>query len=451
MVTTEQLINEIKTDFAAFKEQNDKRLGEIEKGEPSGETAAAVNKANESITSIQNTLDELETETAEQKSLVESFEARLNRPKAGGRNGVLDIKAEQIEAYAAFENRVRPSRDGKELDPAHVDLDFIGAYADAYYDWLRRGDRASGESLSLLNEMSVGSEPGGGYDVEPDTSGRIVEFIRETSPIREFTNPVTIDRGDSLEGDYDVDEAGTGGWIGESATRSGDTSTPDIWQYRIPLFEQYAEPRTTQRYLDMTRRSNAENWLVGKVARRFARDENVAFVTGNGENKPRGFTDYGAGTPATTSVSAYTVIQQVNSGHATQVQADELQDLVFSLKSGYRDGAIFGGTRLTEAEVRKLKDGQGQYLWQPDFTQRSQARLLGFPWVEMPDMAEIAAAALAILFGNLAEGYQPVDMGGIRMLRDDLTTKGRVKFYTTKYVGGDVVNFEAIKLQKISA
>lgn len=442
---TTEIAEQLRKAFEDFKQHNDERLAEIEKqGAASGETKAAVDRANADITRLQS---ELGVKHDEQARRIDDLEARLNRPKAGGGNYQRDFTDKQIEHYAAFQGMVQ----AKEVDPAHVDLDFIGSYRSAFMDWAKRGNRAGVDSLRLLNEMSVGSQPDGGYWIDPDTTGRIVEFIRETSPIRENSNPVTIDGGDALEGDYDVDEAGTGGWVGETGTRAGDTGTPQIWQYRIPVHEQYAEPRTTQRFLDMTRGRNVEAWLVRKVVRRFGRDENTGFVTGSGVTRPRGFTTYASGVPATTSPAAYTVIEQVVSGAAAALTADGLIDLVFALKSGYRFGAIFGGSRTTEREVRQLKDTQNNYLWQPDFTERSSARLLGFPWIEMADMPAIAAGAEPIVFGNLAEAYQVVDLGGLRTLRDDLTTKGRVKFYTTKYVGGDVINFEAIKLQTISA
>ena len=157
---------------------------------------------------------------------------------------------------------------------------------------------------------------------------------------------------------------------------------------------------------------------------------------------------YTSGVP---SATAWNQIEQVVSGGASSLTANGLIDLVFALKSVYRAGAVFGMTRTTEREVRQLVDGQNNYLWQPDFRQRTAASLLGFPVVEMPDVAEIAANALAIVFGNLREAYQIVDRGGIRVLRDPYTTKGYVKFYTTKRVGGGVTNFEALKIQKVSA
>lgn len=446
MTTAIEVRDEIMQAFEAFKRHNDQQLEELRKGGVSGETAVAVARANERISDLSDTLGSINKYLEEQKSWNEGIENRLNRPRAGGGNYRREFTDEQIEAYAAFQGRIQ----NKEIDPAHVDLDFVGAYRKAAIDYVRRGQRANVDSLRLLNELSVGSNPDGGYWVDPDLSGRVAGFLRDTSPVRQFATVTTVDQGDALEGDYDVDQAGTGGWVSEGQTRSGDTTTPQIWQWRIPLHEQYAEPRTTQRFLDMTRNRNIEDWLVRKVADRFRRDENTAFVSGNTPHRPRGFVTYPAGTPAATSIAAYAVIEQVVSGGASTLTADGLINLVFSLKSGYREGAIFGGSRTTERAVRLLKDSTNNYLWQPDFTERAQARLLGFPWIEMADLADVGANSLSIVFGQFAEGYQVVDEGGFRILRDDLTTKGRVKFYSTKYAGGDVVNFEALKLQKTS-
>jgi HK97 family phage major capsid protein len=429
---TREIVDAIKREFEAFKAANDQRLAEVEQfGVASVETQAKVDRANVAISELQEKLDALEN--------------RLNRPQLGGVHGGIRPSDKQLMAYARWQGAAQ----GREVDPDEVDLELITRYNRAFRDWMRRGERASAESLSILNEMSVSSDPDGGVLVSPDLSGRVAMLVYETSPIRQYASIQEIST-DALEGWTDLDEADAS-WVGETETRSGNTATPQLGTWRIPVHEQYAEPRATQKLLDDAR-IDVEGWLAGKVAGKFARNENTAFVTGNGVHRPRGFTTYTAGTPAGGgAASSWQVIEQVVSGSASAVTADGLIDLVFSLKSVYRQGAIFGMNRTTEREVRQLKDGQNNYLWQPDFTERAQARLLGFPVVEMPDMADISSNALPIVFGNLREAYQIVDRAGIRVLRDPYTTKGYVKFYTTKRVGGSVVNFEAIKLQKISA
>jgi HK97 family phage major capsid protein len=179
--------------------------------------------------------------------------------------------------------------------------------------------------------------------------------------------------------------------------------------------------------------------------------ENTAFVSGNGNKKPRGFLTYAAGTP---SSSTFSVIEQLPTGaagaFASTNPGDAMINLVYSLKAPYREKAVFMMKRATLAEVRKLKDGQGNYLWQPDFQLKQGGTLLGFNVVEAEDMPAIAANSLSIAFGDFKAGYQIVDRQGIRILRDSFTAKPYVKFYTTKRVGGDVVNFEAIKLLKFA-
>lgn len=434
MTTERELIEQIQSEWRAFKDANDAKLAEIAKdGRASAETAQKVDRVNDALTGLQAKLDELRTSQTE-------IENRLNRDRAGGA-ALVRPSDKEMAVFARWQSVAQR----KEVDPGDVDLDLVRNYTKAFRAWVRRGDNAGAEHLRLLNEMSVTSDPDGGYLVSPDMSGRVATLVYETSPIRQLASVQEIST-DSLEGDYDLDEA-SASWVGETETRSGNTGTPGVGGWRIPVHEQYAEPRATQKLLDDAR-IDVEAWLAGKVSAKFGRAENTAFVTGNGVARPRGFTTYTAGTPSATT---FNVVEQVNSGHATQITANGLIDLVFALKTAYRQGAVFGMNRTTEREVRQLVDGQSNYLWQPDFQQRSAATLLGFPVIEMPDLADIAASSLSIAFGNFAEAYQIVDRGGIRVLRDPYTTKGYVKFYTTKRVGGGMVNFEALKLQKTSA
>ena len=108
-------------------------------------------------------------------------------------------------------------------------------------------------------------------------------------------------------------------------------------------------------------------------------------------------------------------------------------------------------SRKTQGVIRKFKDADGNYLWQPPARPGEAASLIGFPVVEAEDMPAIAAGATAIAFGDFRSGYLVVDRVGVRVLRDPYSAKPYVLFYTTKRVGGGVQNFEAIKLVKFSA
>ena len=104
--------------------------------------------------------------------------------------------------------------------------------------------------------------------------------------------------------------------------------------------------------------------------------------------------------------------------------------------------------RKTQGEIRKLKDADGAYLWQPPAQAGGQATLMNFPIAEAEDMPDIAADSYSIASGDFGQGYLIVDRRGIRVLRDPYSQKPYVLFYTTKRVGGGVQNFEAIKLMK---
>jgi HK97 family phage major capsid protein len=128
--------------------------------------------------------------------------------------------------------------------------------------------------------------------------------------------------------------------------------------------------------------------------------------------------------------------------------ADKLIDLVYSVKAGYRANAHFVMNRSTQSVVRKMKDGDGAYLWQPSTKPGEASTLMGFPVAESEDMPNMAADSHSIAFGDFRRGYLIVDRVGIRVLRDPYSAKPYVLFYTTKRVGGGVQDFDAIKLLK---
>src|SRR5690606_19736649 len=117
-------------------------------------------------------------------------------------------------------------------------------------------------------------------------------------------------------------------------------------------------------------------------------------------------------------------------------------------KAGYRQNASWVMNRRTQAALRKIKDGDGNYLWQPPAAPGGRAMLMGFQVVESEDMPNMATDATPIAFGDFARGYLVVDRTGVRVLRDPYSAKPYVLFYTTERVGGGVQDFDAIKLVK---
>ena len=195
---------------------------------------------------------------------------------------------------------------------------------------------------------------------------------------------------------------------------------------------------------------NLEQWLSMKVADKFTRIENAAFVNGSGVGQPRGFLTYPDGTTLPGTIEQKD--SGVNGGFATDgTGGDVLLDVIYAMKQSYRSGARWVMPRGVTAEVRKIKDGQGNYIWAPGIAAGQPASLLGYNVVEFEDMPDLATGSLSMAFANFGEGYQIVDRQGIRVLRDPYTNKPYVHFYTVKRTGGDVLNFEAIKIVNFSA
>lgn len=412
--------------FEQFKDANDQRIREMERrGSADPLTEMKVNRLNAEISRASDAADAA-------KKRVDLLETALSRAPSSKGDDWKEAEAFMTERKHALDQG--------------FGVDAYRQYRQAFRSYIRKNNAGSG--VDEIKALAAGSDPDGGFAVTPDMSGRIATLVRETSPMRQVANVITIGT-DALEGVNDLNEA-TSGWVGETEAR-GETTAPKIGEYRIPVHEQYAEPRATQKLLDDAM-FNVEEWLAGKIAERLARMENDAFVNGNGVRKPRGFLTYAAGTP---SASTFNVIEQIASGgagaFASSDPGDALINLVYALKSAYREKAVFMMKRSTLAAVRKLKDGDDNYLWQPDFQLKQGGSLLGFDVIKAEDMPAISANSLSIAFGDFNAGYQIVDRQGVRILRDNFTAKPYVKFYTTKRVGGDVVNFEAIKLMKFSA
>ena len=333
-------------------------------------------------------------------------------------------------------------------DRDQVDLHEVG---EAFRAYIKSGDPRKIGDLLEGKGMSVGNDPEGGYSVYPTLSSMITKRIFETSPIRPYARVVTIGT-DAFEELLDIEEA-EANWVGETESRT-DTTTPDLGKLIIPAHEIYAMPKVTQKLLDDSS-IDIGGWLVEKVGNRFARRENAAFVTGDGIRKPRGFLSYGADSVATDdSTRAWGKLQYVPSGAANNFAstnpADVLVNIQSELKSVFRTGAAWMMNRRTAGVIRQFKDSNGRFLWTDSLAQGQPPMLLGHPVSLAEDMPSIGAGTFPVAFGDFRAGYTIVDRSGDKLLRDPFTDKPNVRFYMYRRVGGDVTNFEAIKLLKIA-
>jgi HK97 family phage major capsid protein len=418
-----EAVESLNRGFEEFKKANNERLAEIEKkGVADPLLAEKMERIEADLQKAQKIADEAVLAVKRQSRVVTDEK---------GEKIDLDKKAQD---WANANARRRGVAMAGTFGAAEMD-----GYKASFDTFLRKGEEIM--SPDERKALSVGSDPDGGYVVHPDMSGRIVQKVFETSPMRAYAS-IQVISSDALEGLYDLDEANSG-WVGETESRS-TTDTPQIGKWRIPVHELYANPKATQKLLDDAS-INMEAWLAAKVAEKFARDESTAFVSGNGINKPRGFLSYAAGTTVPGTIER---IKTAASGAfaADPNGLDKLLDALYSLKAPYRANATWFMPRLVTALARKLQDSDGQYQWQPSSQAGQPATLLGYPVAAFEDFETLAANSLSMAVGDMREAYQIVDRIGIRTLRDPYSAKPYVEFYTTKRVGGDVVNFEAIKL-----
>lgn len=312
---------------------------------------------------------------------------------------------------------------------------------DAY---VRGGDETGLRSLEE-KAMSVSSDPDGGFLVPEELSNDIGKRLATISPIRSIA---TVREVSSSV--FKKPFAATGpavGWVGETDVRP-QTATPSLSELQFPTMELYAMPAATSALLDDAA-VDLDKWIADEVETAFAEQESAAFINGDGVNKPTGFLTAPTVDEASWSWGNLGYIATGEDGALAAADgADVLVDTIYALKAGYRQNANFVMNRKTQAELRKLKDADGNYLWQAPASAGLQAMLMGFPVVEAEDMPDIASDATPIAFGDFRRGYLVVDRTGVRVLRDPYSAKPYVLFYTTKRVGGGIQDFDALKLIK---
>lgn len=385
--------------FEAFKAEHSAALNDVKKGTEDVVRTEKVDRINATVSDLQAALDE------------------------------------QAQKLAALQT-AGASKPGDAVKNAE--------YTKAFDRFFRKGDEASIDAFIQANPqaaMSVAVPEDGGYTAPIEWDRTITDKLKIVSPMRGIASVIQIS-GNGFSKLYN-DRATASGWVGESAARP-ETPAAKFAEVKFNTGEIYANPAATQRLLDDSE-INLENWLAGEVETEFAYQEGIAFVSGNGTDKPKGLLTYTAA-----NSHPWGAIPTVNSGDAAGLTTDGLIDLVYDLPSERTPNARFTMNRKTQGAIRKLKDGQGNYIWQPGLVSGQPATILGFPVSELAAMPDIAADAIPVVFGDFKRGYLVVDRMGIRILRDPYTNKPFVQFYTTKRVGGGVTDPTALRYHKIA-
>lgn len=388
-----QVVEDLNKGFEEFKKSNNEMLEKMAKGKAVAELeekTAKIEKDLDQLEDIKKDLEELAKKTQRQKAREESIE-------------VLEHK----EAFSKF---------------------------------LVKGHDDGLEELQRKADISTTSDSTGGFAVPENVDRMILQIEKDANPLRAACNQISIGVSEYKKL---VSTNGAGsGWVGEEANRP-KTGSPGLAQVALSFGELYANPATTQKALDEMV-TPVEQWLSEEVGYEFADQENAAFTSGDGTNKPKGILAYDIVANPT-----FGQIQQVTTETIGEFDFDDFIDLESAIKAGYRNGASLMTARSGVKNLRKLKDGQGNYLWQQSAQAGQPNELGGYAILENEDMPAFAAGSNAYAFGNFRRAYTIADVFGTRVLRDPYTNKPFVHFYTTKRLGGGLIDSTAIAVATI--
>jgi len=390
--------------FEEFKKVNDDRLAQIEaKG-------SADPLVEEKLAKIEGDLDRFESvnqKLTQHQKHSEGFEAKLN----------------EIETML--------KRPANAMEAKDVDVSLK-----AWDSFMRKGEDQMDEMERKA--LTVGTAATAGNLAPAEYVEELIKVITEISPVRSVAR---VRQTSNKEIEVPSKTASfAAAWTAETGSRTETTGYTTSLN-TIPTHELYALVDISGMLLEDSV-FNLEAEMNTEFAEQFAKAEGNAFLVGNGTNKPTGILD--GTTVASTTAAA-----------AAAIATDDIMDLVHGLKSEYARNATFMMNRSTLGEIRKLKDTAGQYIFQTGFSGQSGLpnTILGHPYVEAVDMANIAASAKPVVFGDYRRGYMIVDRVALSVLRDPYSqaASGNVRYIARRRVGGEVVLSEAMRALKMAA
>lgn len=355
--------------------------------------------------------------------------AEQNKPVA---NADPVVSAEEIKALkddiATMQAKLnrRPAADNNNHPKASNDN---GNEVKAFSDFVRTGD------ASEVKALAYGGSSTGGILAPEAVATTILEKVAEYSPVRGLAQTIAMS-GPLLQLPRLVDEV-TPAPRAETATAAEDE--PSFEQIDLKPFEMAVTVPVTRILLEDAQIDLAA-FLSNHIARRFGQIEASWFVNGNGTTQAEG-------------VLKSTDVEEVAVATAAGFNAEALIDLYYFIKTSYSVNGSWLMNRKTMSVVRKLKDSDGTYIWQPGITAGQPSLLLGRPVYEAVDAPDIAAGKTPIIFGDFASGYAIADRVGFDIIRDDITGAGNgvVKLHARRRVGGRVIMGEALAKLKITA
>lgn len=331
-------------------------------------------------------------------------------------------------------------------------------HKDVFVEWMRSpGNGAAKRRLEEAeNEMAkknvtIGTDASGGYALPALIADQVERRVTTLNPFRQLVRVQQV--GSSDYAHLVSKNAAGSGWVGEGGSRS-ETDTSDLVERKPTFGTVYAYPKASEEALQDIF-FDVGDWLVGEVGDAFAAQEATAIVSGNGTNKPTGFLN---ASPVTTADDASPdrtagTLQYIpmNSTSPVMLHADDLFDLAGAFKDGYLmgDRVAWVMRNATMTVIRKLKDSNNAYLFEPSLQDGVPGRLLGYPVFTTDAMPQYTADAHPIAFGNWNRGYLLAERSDIRITVDDnISTPGQIKWYVRRRVGGIVLNDQAIKVLK---
>lgn len=419
-------IDEFGSAVEAMRKANDASIEELKKGNESRakELEIQADRANKKIDEAMKVISQLSRENEEHKTRVELLEALADRPKG--------TPSEQLE-QKHLHTWVKYFRTGMQNHALESEVKDLGKKV----------------MESKANEVLSGTALQGGNAVPRVISAAIEKLELAQSDILREVNIVTA-------GSPDYNELVTiyganGGWSSETGTRSQSVA-PNIRKVTITHGELYAFPRASNWSLEDLM-FDVVGWLTTDVADTFAISVSTAIHSGNGSSKPTGMTnsaptnadDYASPMRA---AAVYEYVATASSPVTTAPTVDDLIDVQVGLRRPYQPNAKWTMNSTTMGQLRKLKDSNNNYLWQPSVQQGVPDLLLGKPVFIWEDMANYGANALPIAYGDFRRGYTYARIGSMSMIRDNVTVPGFTNFLMAQRAGGIPRNNNAVKFLK---